>query len=59
MWPGGTPHVVVGTLKISLDRLKKKKCSVVLVAHLCEAQPRVQDESTSNRWAKKDASYGH
>ena len=24
MWPGGTPHVVVGTLKISLDRLKKK-----------------------------------
>ena len=21
MWPGGTPHVVVGTLKISLDRL--------------------------------------
>ena len=19
MWPGGTPHVVVGTLKISLD----------------------------------------
>ena len=23
MWPGGTPHVVVGTLKISLDRLKK------------------------------------
>ena len=25
MWPGGTPHVVVGTLKISFDRLKKKK----------------------------------
>ena len=25
MWPGGTPHVVVGTLKISLDRLKKTK----------------------------------
>ena len=25
MWPGGTPHVVLGTLKISLDRLKKKK----------------------------------
>ena len=29
MWPGGTPHVVVRTLKISLDRLtkieKKKK----------------------------------
>ena len=25
MWPGGTPHVVVGTLKISLDRLKKQK----------------------------------
>ena len=25
MWPGGTPHVVVGTLKISLDQLKKKK----------------------------------
>ena len=25
MWPGGTPHVVVGTLKISLDRLTKKK----------------------------------
>ena len=25
MWPGGTPHVVVGTLKISLDRLKKKE----------------------------------
>ena len=25
MWPGGTLHVVVGTLKISLDRLKKKK----------------------------------
>ena len=24
MWPGGTLHVVVGTLKISLDRLKKK-----------------------------------
>ena len=24
MWPGGTPHVVVGALKISLDRLKKK-----------------------------------
>ena len=23
MWLGGTPHVVVGTLKISLDRLKK------------------------------------
>ena len=23
MWPGGTPHVVVGTLKISLDRHKK------------------------------------
>ena len=23
MWPGGTLHVVVGTLKISLDRLKK------------------------------------
>ena len=21
MWPGGTPHVVVGTLKISLDQL--------------------------------------
>ena len=21
MWPGGTPHVVVGILKISLDRL--------------------------------------
>ena len=25
MWPGGTPHVVVRTLKISLDRLKKQK----------------------------------
>ena len=25
MWPGGTLHVVVGTLKISLDRLKKIK----------------------------------
>ena len=25
MWPGGTLHVVVGTLKIRLDRLKKKK----------------------------------
>ena len=25
MWPGGTLDVVVGTLKISLDRLKKKK----------------------------------
>ena len=25
MWPGGTFHVVVGTLKISLDQLKKKK----------------------------------
>ena len=25
MWPGGTPHVVVGTLKISLDRLTIKK----------------------------------
>ena len=25
MWSGGTPHVVVGTLKISLDRLKNKK----------------------------------
>ena len=25
MWPGGTLHVVVGTLKISLDQLKKKK----------------------------------
>ena len=24
MWPGGTLHVVVGTLKISLERLKKK-----------------------------------
>ena len=24
MWPGGTLHMVVGTLKISLDRLKKK-----------------------------------
>ena len=24
MWPGGTPHVVVGTLKISLDQLKQK-----------------------------------
>ena len=23
MWPGGTPHVVVGTLKISLDQLNK------------------------------------
>ena len=23
MWPVGTPHVVVGTLKISLDRLNK------------------------------------
>ena len=29
MWPGGTPHVVVGTLKISLDRLKEKKRSLV------------------------------
>ena len=25
MLPGGAPHVVVGTLKISLDRLKMKK----------------------------------
>ena len=25
MWPGGTLHVVVGTLKMSLDRLKHKK----------------------------------
>ena len=25
MWPGGTLHVVVGTLKISLDQLKKNK----------------------------------
>jgi len=25
MWPGRTPHVVVGTLKISLDRLKNHK----------------------------------
>ena len=25
MWPGGTLHVAVGTLKISLDRLKKTK----------------------------------
>ena len=27
MWPAhaGTPHVVVGTLKITFDRLKKKK----------------------------------
>ena len=25
MWPGGTLHVVVGTLKISADQLKKKK----------------------------------
>ena len=25
MWPGGTLHVVVGTLKISLDRLIKNK----------------------------------
>ena len=25
MWLGGTLHVVVGTLKISLDRLKKNK----------------------------------
>ena len=24
MWPGGAPHVVVGTLKLSLDQLKKK-----------------------------------
>ena len=24
MWSGGTPHVVVGTLKISLDQLEKK-----------------------------------
>jgi len=24
MWPGGALHVVVGTLKFSLDRLKKK-----------------------------------
>ena len=24
MWPGSTLHVVVGTLKISLDQLKKK-----------------------------------
>ena len=27
MWSDGTPHVVVGTLKISLDRLKKKEFS--------------------------------
>ena len=35
MWPGGTPHVVVGTLKISSDRLKKKhkkESAVVSVA---------------------------
>ena len=25
MWLGGTPHVVVGTLKISLDQKKTKK----------------------------------
>ena len=25
MWSGRTPHVVVGTLKISLDQLKKNK----------------------------------
>ena len=31
MWPGGTPHVVVGTLKISLDRLKKKNTRKSLV----------------------------
>ena len=24
MWPGGTLHVVVGTLKVSLDHLQKK-----------------------------------
>ena len=35
MWSGGTPHVVVGTLKINLDQKKKKKkkeFSRVLVA---------------------------
>ena len=36
MWPGGTLYVVVGTLKISLDRLNKKKgvlaeCCIVSV----------------------------
>ena len=25
MWPGGTLHVVVGTLKISLDQLKQQQ----------------------------------
>ena len=28
MWPGGTPHVVVGTLKTSLDPLKRKKKNI-------------------------------
>ena len=37
MWLGGAPHVVVETLKISLDRLKKKKSkefSRVLSCHV-------------------------
>ena len=25
MWPGGTPHVVVGTLKLSLEKEKKQR----------------------------------
>ena len=29
MWPGETPHVVVGTLKISLDQLKKSTKSLL------------------------------
>ena len=35
MWPGGTPHVVVGTLKISLDRLKKKRKKKRSLAEWC------------------------
>jgi len=37
MWPGGTPHVVVGTLKISLDRLTKQKKNTKRSLVVCNA----------------------
>ena len=38
MWAGGTPHVVVGTLKISLDRLKLQ-CQVRKKKHFYVINP--------------------
>ena len=35
MWPGGTLHMVVGTLKISLDRLIKKKKNRGVLVECC------------------------